>query len=304
MSWHTWNRAKLPFRRALKASSFMALVLSVLLILAHPGSGQAAEEKTEVVENGPFKITITYKEDDFDYAPSVAVAFSGAPIAMVRLDGAIDKPQVITAELDAGNAFPELVVTGYSGGAHCCTLIKVIAAASDKDGTAWKVVDLGEFDGTVEDPQDLDGDGQAEFLLKDDRFLYAYGCYACSYAPPLILSVRNGKKADLTGNASMRPLLVKEARRLEKMFRKARKRREKIENGVLAGYVALKLRIGEGTDGWRRMLALHQRRERYDFCPVPGEDPYGDCPVRGYRLSFPLHLSIFLRETGYIPGRK
>ena len=37
--------------------------------------------------------------------------------------------------------------------------------------------------------RDLDGDGLAELRLKDDRFLYAYECYACSYAPPLILSV-------------------------------------------------------------------------------------------------------------------
>ncbi len=300
MSWQHWRTFRTSKPRSFIASSFVGMVLATSFVLAGISPAEAGSAKTEVIESGPFKITVTNKVDDYDFVPHVAVALSGTAIAMVRLDGTVGKPEVTTAELDAGNAFPEIVITGYSGGAHCCTTVKVVTSVGQSSDKAWKIVDLGEFDGRVETPRDLDGDGQTEFLLKDDRFLYAYGCYACSYAPPLILSIRKGRRVDLTSSPPMHSLLVEEARRLEKFFRKAQQRKERIENGMLAGYVALKIRIGEGVDGWKRMLALHQRRERYEYCPVPARDPYEDCPVRMLRLSFPLHLSIFLRETDYI----
>ena len=49
------------------------------------------------------------------------------------------------AELDGGNPYPEVVVSFYTGGAHCCSATSVLTASPD--GSKWTTVDLGQFDG-------------------------------------------------------------------------------------------------------------------------------------------------------------
>jgi hypothetical protein len=46
--------------------------------------------------------------------------------------------------LDPATALPQVVITGYSGGAHCCTSTAI--ATTGADGT-WKFVITGQIDG-------------------------------------------------------------------------------------------------------------------------------------------------------------
>jgi len=72
------------------------------------------------------------------------------------------------AEIDPGNANPEVVVAFYTGGAHCCSDTSVVT--SSPDGSTWTTVDVGEFDGGPLLASDIDGDGRYEFETRDNAF--------------------------------------------------------------------------------------------------------------------------------------
>jgi len=66
-------------------------------------------------------------------------------------------------------------------------------------------------------------------------------------------------------------------------------------NGILAGYVAQKILLGEDEEGWNFMLARYDRD--YDW----GLDIYDDQgEVVGRYPDFPSALRAFLIDTGYL----
>jgi hypothetical protein len=71
----------------------------------------------------------------------------------------------------------ELLVSTYSGGAHCCETLRVWAL--EKKPRKILEYDAGNAGGF--ELKDLDGDGRQELVLGDDSFAY-FGdlCYACS----------------------------------------------------------------------------------------------------------------------------
>ena len=79
-------------------------------------------------------------------------------------------------------AFPQVVVTHFTGGAHCCTLMKVLTFVDGR----WETVNVGEFDSDGPQIDDLNGDGAVELVGKDDVFDYAFASYAETYAPPKV----------------------------------------------------------------------------------------------------------------------
>ncbi|MCC7359033.1 MAG: hypothetical protein IT317_06135 [Anaerolineales bacterium] len=82
-----------------------------------------------------------------------------------------------------GDGVPELIVTTYTGGAHCC--FSVIAFSLGD--TPVKILETrpsncgGRF-------QDLNGDGIPEFITCDDVFAYTYCPYAASPLVQVILA--------------------------------------------------------------------------------------------------------------------
>src|SRR4030042_1307960 len=48
------------------------------------------------------------------------------------------------AEIDPGNSYPEVVVSFYTGGAHCCSDTSVVTSSTD--GSTWKTVNIGQYD--------------------------------------------------------------------------------------------------------------------------------------------------------------
>jgi hypothetical protein len=51
---------------------------------------------------------------------------------------------------------------------------------------------------------DLNRDGRYEFMIRDNVFLYAFACYACSEAPLKLLAIDNGTVKDVTGDRALR----------------------------------------------------------------------------------------------------
>ncbi len=271
---------------------------------AKPARAATVEEPAMVehrIERGPVTVitrAAADREASWQHPPQVRVLFHGREVAAHVFHEGIGAARVSFAEMDPGNPAPEVIAQAYSGGAHCCESIVVFSAPPGGSGP-WLRHDLGAHDGGPRQARDLDGDGLAELPLQDDRFLYKFGCYACSLAPPRILSVRYGKVADLTRMPSMRPFLLRREKEAMKMLREdMAENRGRATSGLLAGYVALKMLLGEGPQGWRFMLKHHRRKARATLCPLPEKGGLS-CGVPRIAISFPVALAFFLQQTGY-----
>jgi hypothetical protein len=184
------------------------------------------------------------------------------------------------------------VVSFYTGGAHCCSDTKVISAS--KDGASWKTIELGQFDGGPLLASDLAGDGHKVFETRDNAFLYAFGCYACSTAPLKILTIEDGEVKTVSAEPRFR--------RAHDSYLKGMITEVPDEevNGFLAGYVGEKILLGEGKQAWTLMLDHYDKASDWglDSCDQP-LDADGNCPGKTERLAFPAALERMLNENGY-----
>ena len=264
------------------------------------GGEEESSPAPEEISQGPIKATLTYvketsEEGDTSYAPVVTVFADGKEVE--KLEGSStgfgDPPvSVQIAELDRGNPHLEIVVSFYTGGAHCCSDTSVIL--SNADGSSWSTLDIGEFDGGPMITVDLDNDGRYEFETRDNAFLYTFACYACSEGPLQVLAVENDAVKDVS---------------TEPRFRKAHEAwlkdmignvPEDDVNGFLAGYVGEKSLLGEGKEAWDLMLAHYDKSSNWglETCTQPLEDD-GECPGQMVTLTFPEALERMLKESGY-----
>ena len=264
------------------------------------GSGEEETEPTsrEIVL-GSLKATLSYRQEgsgeDATTIPVVTMFADGKQIAELKGEGAGmgDPPvSVQIAEIDPGNSSPEVVVSFYTGGAHCCSDTKVVSAS--KDGATWKTIELGQFDGGPLLASDVAGDGHPVFETRDNAFLYAFGCYACSTAPLKILTVVDGEVKTVSADPRFRPA---QESYLKGMIAEVP---EEEVNGFLAGYVAEKILLGEGKQAWALMLKHYDKASDWglDVCDTP-LDTEGNCPGKTERLTFPVALERMLNENGY-----
>lgn len=228
--------------------------------------------------------------------PELTVSVEGEEMLTVRgPEGQAESVSFIAqiAELDPDNPHPEIVFSAYTGGAHCCADTRVLTGGAD--GESWREIEVGGFDGGPLAATDLDADGRFEIATRDNRFLYAFGCYACSAAPLQVLRLENGEITD----ASARPE-YREAHRAWLVNMLGYNGGGEEANGFLAGYVAQKIRLGEGEPAWDFMLEHHDRESDWGLEVCSQEpDARGDCPGETRRLDFPQALARFLERAGY-----
>jgi hypothetical protein len=159
------------------------------------------------------------------------------------------------ADLDPANPWPEVLLSSFSGGAHCCNDTRVLT--SDAAGGGWHTVALGPFNGVVRAATDPLGLGRWLVVDVDNRFLYEFSSYAGS-RPPLRIWQLNGRRfEDVSHQGAFVPLHRRALRDMESWFEQPDGSEA---NGVLAGYVATKALVGEFAEGWQRMLARYDRR--------------------------------------------
>ncbi|MBE9188498.1 hypothetical protein IQ270_28655 [Microcoleus sp. LEGE 07076] len=176
-------------------------------------------------------------------------------------------------DLDKDNE-PEIILDIYSGGAHCCTSFLIYRY----DNATQKYTAIVHYWGNGRGPkiEDLDKDGNVEFVTHDDRFSYKFSSYAGSRYPLQIWQYRQGKMIDATRRY---PQQVKN--HAAQLWQEYIKTQTQSEGGkaILAAYLADKYSLGEGEDGWRRVREAYQRDDRSKFF---------------------TELRKFLGETGYI----
>jgi hypothetical protein len=200
-----------------------------------------------------------------------------------------------------GGGRPFVLFQTYTGGAHCCANVQMILP----DGDRLRAVEVGTWDGEFVDmPADLDGDGNPDFVVRDNRFLYAFASYAGSVAPPQVWNVIDGRAVDVSADPRFRRLFnaalaAHRARCLEGGSE---------ANAPCAAFVADAARIGRAAfeQAWREMLPHYERAPAFGFpqgCRVATrESPCPENQLVDYP-DFPTALRPFLEQAGYLPVR-
>ena len=303
------------FRVFLLASVLMvtALVPFFLAFNSASSGAQAGEAQTEpagtmlswAAKDDAEKQT--YVIDGYTLTLSTHVHGNGERVAFLRvraptgestsIHGQIGFP-VPSAGFGVGKLDPlsvtqQVVFTSYTGGLHCCTQITVLELF---DG-AWRKINLGQWDGDpLKDfPSDVDGDGTPDFVLKDDRFDYAFAPYTESHKPPRIFNIEGAKLVEVGKEGRYNKVY-------EADMKNAYAGCMKQKNAACAAFVANASRLGRHAWAWDVMLAHYRRSSDWNFptkCKVPLEA--GVCPPgRSEQFrEFPEALAWFLTDTGY-----
>jgi hypothetical protein len=259
----------------------------------------AEDSPDEVIRQaGPYVLTISKRVEDEMTAPIIKVA-SGSQSVTVEGEMASNSysHRISVIENRAG-AVPVIMVQSFTGGAHCCNHVQLAGFAKRR----LKVVDLGRWDGDeIGLPKDISGDGVADFVMTDNRFLYTFASYADSFAPPQILNVVDGEVKDVSKAADFRSLYENE---MKQAGGRCSVGTEHEPNGACAAYIASAARLGKLDAAWPRMLAAYNARSDWEFpdgCRVAAAE---SCP-KGMEIrfkSYPEALLFFLKNIGYIPS--
>lgn len=192
---------------------------------------------------------------------------------------------------------PSVLFLTYSMGAHCCTSVKLLTAKQ----TGWALADLGQWDGEPfgTPPTDVDGDGQLDFIMADNAFLYAFASYAESRAPSRVFNVVDGRFEDRTTASRFASVHRADMAR-------TRAACGQHQNGACAAFVASAARVGQGED------ALQFAAVNFDPTATTGWLPTrcttqridGACPTGGEEqpAGFIEALDWFLQDHGYTRG--
>ncbi len=200
-----------------------------------------------------------------------------------------------------------LILTSFTGGAHCCTVIDIAMPANH----GYQTTRLGRqaafgrqamFDAELGDfPKDVSGDGIADFVLTDDAFLYQFSSYAGSEPPPVVLSVRDGHSVDLSAGPSVRAVFVKAMARARADCLQGGTDVER--NGACAGYVADAARVGRFAQAWREMLGAYDHDSAWGLTECH-EWRDAKCLRQTRYRDYPSALAAFLRRNGYLPAAR
>ncbi|GAB4458302.1 MAG: hypothetical protein OHK0037_01950 [Elainellaceae cyanobacterium] len=280
------SRLQKILRRSLSLAIALPLLLSSSATSEEIEFSDAAERMREL-SDGPIQLRLTYGSN--------AETWSGELRYEVFYNGKREIEQTQESslygaaslqDLDA-DGVAEVIIRTYSGGAHCCTTHTIHSWQGDR----FTTTDTGFRDGEGGSFQDLDGDGQLEFVSVDNAFLYAFSSYAGSFPPSQIWTLQNGQFVDVTRQHP------EELRAIANQMREAVLTIQSDTNevnGILAGYVAQMILLGKQEQGWAFMLANYDRTSDWGLEIYEGERAIGRHP------GFPAALKAFLIEQGYL----
>ena len=193
---------------------------------------------------------------------------------------------------------PQVIITDFTGGAHCCTKTWIIHKSNDaKD---WSLLQTETLDGGGYSFEDVDGDGAPEFISVDNSFFYAFDSYAGSFAPLHISKLEGDRIVDVSTLSAMKPRLRQD---LAGMEYQAKVSPELLKsNGYLAAWVASKIRLGEGEEAWATFLKNYDAHADFGPQQCTTGQKIDDCPADNLKaIPIPQALAKFLKNGGYEP---
>ena len=199
--------------------------------------------------------------------------------------------------LDRTSSKPQIVITTFTGGAHCCAKTVLIGKTP---ANIWQSVKAEDLDGGGYGLEDVDGDGNAELINSDNHFLYAFSSYAESFAPIRISKFVSGGLSDVTDRPAVQHRLNQHADELEYSARRQPDLWH--SNGFLAGWVASKILVGQGDQAWSRMTTSYTANSEFGPEACANGGALEGCPPDLVRkLPFPTALLSLLKELHYTP---
>jgi hypothetical protein len=260
----------------------------VLALLAAAPAG-ADTRRTETAVRGFMRAELTYvKRSDFGYrGTSLTIRRRGRVVYSSRVPSCRGcdvwpayqgrRKSVAIRDLDRDGE-PEVVVEGYTGGAHCC----LVLYAFRWNGRTYGARQLNAASAGYR-WADLDGDGRVEWVSADARFEALFTAYANSISPIRIFTYRSGAFVAVT--RSFPAVVRRDERDAWGIYRRHRGRRD--VRGALAAWAADKYLLGEGEEVWP---ALEQASRRGEIRTDAGR-PAGPAFIRDLRRA--------LTELGY-----
>jgi hypothetical protein len=225
------------------------LTIAIAALMAVPASAGA---KTFSAQSGNVQATLTYTGSPGTYtSTNLRIVRNGATLmdAAPQIpecgpgpcgpSGYQGDPPLRVTDVD-GDGEPEVVYSAFTGGAHCCTIAQVYRLNASATGYAVTEHGFGDPGFTL---KDLDGDGKPEWVTADDRFAYLYTAYAFSGLPLQILRFGSTGFKDVT--ASYPALVRADASGWWHRYRRARKRTDGTQLGVVAAWAADRYRLGK-----------------------------------------------------------
>ncbi len=282
------------------SSIFLTILSSAILTGANPAQAQTQikiDYETPAFENkeltmGAVKVLVDYKPFNLEQGDSLESKnlyyriFYNDVEQKERKAFTLNNSSILLKDLDENN-IPEVIISTNSGGAHCCTNF-IIYTWQKNQFFETEIGNLNAGGGVF---KDLNGDGRIEFLTEDNAFLYLFSSYAGSFPPSQILSFNNGEFKNVTRQYSQE--LKSTAWQMYQAFLESKKEGYEV-NGILAGYVAEKILLGEYEAGWKFMLANYDRTSDWGLEIYRGEKVIGKYP------NFPTALKAFLIKEGYL----
>ena len=288
----------------------LALLLPVQVAAAAPRKPAAAMPASRFVPwtggmrrvtAGPLSLTVEPVAEGDLVAPRLTITAPG--LAPHTLTGESRSKGVEHrfgyGPLVKGPALPGVILQSDIGGAHCCIHVQAAVVV----GGQWRTIDMGNWDGDWMGafPRDLSSDGNADFAMRDDRFLYAFASYAGSYAPPQIVTIRDGKRVDVSRDAAFAPLYAAD---LKTTRAECIARRPNSRNASCAAYAADAARLGRFDAAWREILVHYDRIDGWSLptgcrAPLAEDEQCSEGETITYP-NFPTALRAFLVRTDYI----
>jgi probable HAF family extracellular repeat protein len=197
--------------------------------------------------------------------------------------------------LDRITSLPQVVLTYFTEGAHCCTVTRI--ATPDLAGN-WHIIDAGSLDGHGYEFMDLDGDGANELVSVDAAFDNKFASCVSSRAPTRIQKLVGLELRDVTHEPVYGSFL---RRQLQQLEMNQRFNGVPELNGYLGAWVAAKALVGEFDDAWRLMLASYERDSNWVMQECRAGLAPAECPDDQTRyMDFPEALLKLLLERHYI----
>ncbi|MFW7267096.1 peptidoglycan-binding domain-containing protein [Gluconacetobacter sp. Hr-1-5] len=225
------------------------------------------------------------------------------PLAPYGQDAGFMALKLSIQKLDTAASLPQIMVSAYTGGAHCCETTSIFGQRPDGQ---WVHADLGMQDGGG--PPDIvaiPGTPDPVIVTYDQAFLYTFASHAGSFTPVILYRYHDGQLTNVSDDPAYRSYLVEDLARQTRQWESSGRSEP---NGYLAYYVATRARLGQLSTAWAHMLPRAQSSAKSNFgvsaCSLksPEETANGRYCSKADRavLPFPQGLAAFLARNDYI----
>jgi len=262
----------------------IAAIIGLIANAAHAETWQeirpVSHPKTFTIRQDGVTVTVAMPWSGSDEADAeITVVFGKAkPVALGR-----DSRRVADFGIGVGivklnprDAHPTVLISGFSGGAHCCATLQLVSLVNGKP----VIAKLHPRDGDIvhELPADIDGDGTLDIRWGDDSLLYYFTSYAASISVPRIINIRRGHTVDV----SREPRFSSVYRKFTAMTLKDCRTGASDTAGMCAGYAYGMAILGKPEEGIRTAAAYAKG-------------------VDGKRMAgFESNLRKLMRDNGYL----